>query len=89
MVLDKGVLNSYLLNTYTARKLGLRSTGNATRGLGGSPGIGCGNFYLEPGVKTPEEIMAEIPSGLYVTDLIGHGVNIVTGDYSHGASGMD
>jgi PmbA protein len=88
IVLDRGVLNSYLLNTYTARKLGLRSTGNATRGLGGSPGIGCGNFYLEPGMKTPEEILAEIPSGLYVTDLIGHGVNIVTGDYSHGASGL-
>ncbi len=88
IVLDQGVLTSYLLNTYTARKLGLRSTGNATRGLGGSPGIGCGNFYLEPGAKTPEEILAEIPSGLYVTDLIGHGVNIVTGDYSHGASGL-
>ena len=88
IVLDQGVLNSYLLNTYTARKLGLRSTGNATRGLGGSPGISCGNFYLEPGVKTPEEIIAGIPNGLYVTDLIGHGVNIVTGDYSHGASGL-
>jgi PmbA protein len=88
IVLDRGVLTSYLLNTYTARKLGLRSTGNATRGLAGSPGIGCGNFYLEPGMKTPEEILAEIPSGLYVTDLIGHGVNIVTGDYSHGASGL-
>ncbi len=88
VVLDKGVLISYLLNTYTARKLGLQSTGNASRGLAGSPGIGAGNFYLEPGTKTPEQIIAEIPNGLYVTDLIGHGVNIVTGDYSHGASGL-
>ena len=87
-VLDKGVLTSYLLNTYTARKLGLRSTGNASRGLAGSPGISCGNFYLEPGEKTPEEIIAAIPNGLYVTDLIGHGINIVTGDTSHGASGL-
>ena len=88
VVLERGVLSSYLLNTYTARKLGLQSTGNAARGLAGSPGIGADNFYLEPGEKTPEEILAEIPSGLYVTDLIGHGVNIVTGDYSHGASGL-
>ncbi len=88
VVLDRGVLNSYLLNTYAARKLGLQSTGNASRGLAGSPGIGAGNFYLEPGTKTPEEILAEIPQGLYVTDLIGHGVNIVTGDTSHGASGL-
>lgn len=88
VVLDRGVLTSYLLNTYTARKLGLQSTGNASRGLAGSPGIGAGNFYLEPGTKTPEEIIAAIPRGLYVTDLIGHGVNIVTGDYSHGASGL-
>lgn len=88
VVFDRGVLTSYLLNTYTARKLGLQSTGNASRGLAGSPGIGAGNFYLEPGTKTPEEILAGIPNGLYVTDLIGHGVNIVTGDYSHGASGL-
>jgi len=88
VVLDGGLLSSYLLNTYAARKLGLQSTGNASRGLAGSPGIGAGNFYLQPGTKTPEEILAEIPSGLYVTELIGHGVNIVTGDYSHGASGL-
>ena len=88
IVLDRGVLTSYLLNTYTARKLGMTSTGNASRGLAGGPGIGPGNFYLEPGSKAPEQIIAEIPNGLYVTDLIGHGVNIVTGDYSHGASGL-
>jgi PmbA protein len=88
VVLDRGVLTSYLLNTYTARKLGLQSTGNASRGLAGAPGVGADNFYLEPGTKTPEEILAGIPKGLYVTDLIGHGINLVTGDYSHGASGL-
>lgn len=87
-VLDRGVLTSYLLNTYAARKLGMQSTGNASRGLAGGPGIGPGNFYLQPGTKTPEQILAEIHTGLYVTDLIGHGVNIVTGDWSHGASGL-
>lgn len=88
VVLDRGILKSYLLNTYAARKLGLQSTGNAARGLAGSPGIGAGNFYLEPGEKAPEQIFSGIPSGLYVTELIGHGVNIVTGDYSQGASGL-
>lgn len=88
VVLDRGVLTNYLLNTYAARKLGMHSTGNAARGLAGSPGIGAGNFYLKPGAKTPEEIIAGTSNGLYVTDLIGHGVNIVTGDYSHGASGL-
>lgn len=88
VVLDRGMLTSYLLNTYAARKLGLQSTGNAARGLAGSPGIGAGNFYLEPGEKSPEQILAGIPSGLYVTELIGHGVNVVTGDYSQGASGL-
>lgn len=88
VVLDQGRLTSYLLNTYTARKLNMKSTGNASRGLAGAPGIGPGNFYLEPGLKTPEQIVAEVRNGLYVTDLIGHGVNIVTGDYSYGASGL-
>lgn len=88
LVLENGVLQSYLLNTYAARKLGLHSTGNASRGLAGSPGISPGNFYLQPGAQTPEEILRDISQGLYVTELIGHGVNIVTGDYSQGASGL-
>lgn len=87
-VLDKGVLTSYLLNTYTARKLGTQSTGNASRGLGGSPRISAGNFYLEPGEQSPEQIIAGVSRGFYVTDLIGHGINVVTGDYSHGAAGL-
>jgi PmbA protein len=88
VVLKNGVLQSYLLNTYTARKLGLRSTGNAARGLAGTPGIGAGNFYLLPGEQTQQGILSSIPSGLYVTELIGQGGNTVTGDYSCGASGL-
>ncbi|WP_263356313.1 TldD/PmbA family protein [Acidicapsa ligni] len=88
VVVENGILQTYLLNTYTARKLNMRSTGNATRGLAGSPGIGAGNLYLVPGSQTPEEILADIPSGLYVTSLMGFGANMVTGDYSRGASGL-
>jgi PmbA protein len=88
VVVEKGVLQSYLLNTYSARKLGMKSTHNASRGLAGAPGIGPGNLYLEPGPHTPEQIIAEIPVGLYVTSLMGFGVNTVTGDYSRGATGL-
>jgi PmbA protein len=88
VVVEAGVLRSYLLNTYSARKLGLKSTHNASRGLAGTPGIGCGNLYLEPGTQTPEEILTAIPAGLYVTGLMGFGVNVVTGDYSRGATGL-
>jgi PmbA protein len=88
VVVGKGVLSNYLLNTYTARKLGMKSTHNASRGLAGAPGIGCGNLYLEPGTLTPEQIIAQIPAGLYVTSLMGFGVNVVTGDYSRGATGL-
>jgi len=88
VVLENGVLQTYLLNSYSARKLGLKSTHNASRGLAGTPGIGCGNLYLEPGPLTPEEIIAETKTGLYVTSLMGFGTNIVTGDYSRGASGL-
>ena len=88
IVLENGVLRNYMLNTYAARKLGMKSTHNASRGLAGAPGIGCGNLYLEPGSQTPEEIIAEIKAGLYVTSLMGFGTNIVTGDYSRGAAGL-
>jgi PmbA protein len=88
VVVEKGVLRNYLLNTYTARKLKMKSTHNASRGLAGTPGIGCGNLYLEPGTLTQEQIIAEIPAGLYVTGLMGFGVNTVTGDYSRGATGL-
>ncbi|HUN83261.1 MAG TPA: metallopeptidase TldD-related protein [Terracidiphilus sp.] len=88
MVVEHGILRNYLLNTYTARKLGMKSTHNAYRGLAGAPGIGCGNLYLEPGTQTPEDIIAAIPAGLYVTSLMGFGTNLVTGDYSRGATGL-
>src|SRR5215472_6799132 len=88
LVIEKGVLQSYLLNTYTARKLGLKTTGNASRGLAGNPGIGSGNFFLQPGQKTPQQIISEIKSGFYVTEFLGFGVNLVTGDFSRGASGL-
>lgn len=87
-VIEKGVLKSYLLNTYTARKLGLKTTGNASRGLTGNAGIGHGNFYIENGDATPEQIIGGIANGFYVTELMGFGVNIVTGDYSRGAAGI-
>ncbi|HEX3435958.1 MAG TPA: metallopeptidase TldD-related protein [Pseudacidobacterium sp.] len=88
VIIENGVLKTYLLNTYSARKLNMRSTGNATRGLAGNPGIGCGNLFLEAGTLSPEEILRDVKSGLYVTELLGQGVNMVTGDYSRGASGI-
>ena len=88
VVIDKGVLKSYLMNTYAARKLGLKTTGNASRALTGNAGIGHGNFYVEKGVQTPEQILAGISKGFYVTELMGFGVNTVTGDYSRGAAGL-
>jgi PmbA protein len=88
VVIDRGVLRGYLLNSYTARKLGLRTTGNAARGVTGNAGVGHGNFFLEKGDRSPEEIVRGIRRGLYVTEMIGQGVNIVTGDYSRGAAGL-
>jgi PmbA protein len=87
-VIEEGVLKNYLLNCYTARKLNLKTTGNASRGIAGAPTVGPKNFYLAAGPQPPEEILGSVKSGFYVTDLIGFGVNIVTGDYSRGASGV-
>ena len=88
VVIERGVLKSYMLNCYTARKLGLKTTGNASRGITGNAGVGHGNLFAEPGAKSPEEIIASVKNGFYVTELLGFGVNIVTGDYSRGASGL-
>jgi PmbA protein len=88
VVVENGVLKSYLLNTYTAKKLGLATTGSASRGLAGTPGIGPGNFFLQPGTKSAQEIIADIQEGLFVTEFLGFGVNLVTGDFSRGASGL-
>jgi PmbA protein len=87
-VIEKGILNNYLLNCYTARKLNMRTTGNASRGISGPPSVGPKNFYLQPGAHSPDDIRKSVKNGFYVTDLIGFGVNIVTGDYSRGAAGM-
>jgi len=87
VVVENGVLKSYLLNTYTARKLGLRSTANAARGLTGAPAVGFSNFFIAPGVYSPNEIIASVKNGFYVTEMIGFGFNAVTGDFSRGASG--
>jgi PmbA protein len=86
--IDRGVLKSYLLNSYSARKLGLATTGNASRGLSGAAGVGPGNFYIENGDADPAKLIAGVRNGLYVTSLIGEGANTVTGDYSTGAIGM-
>jgi len=88
VVIEKGILSSYLLDTYTGRKLGLASTGNASRSLGQRPTVGPMNFHIAPGTVTPEEIIRSVERGLYVTEMIGFGVNLVTGDYSRGAVGI-
>ncbi len=87
-IVERGVLRSYLLDSYSARRLGLRTTGHAARSVGDAPGAGPTNFYLEPGPHAPEAIIASVRSGLYVTELIGFGVNLLTGDYSRGAAGI-
>jgi PmbA protein len=88
VIVENGVLVHYMLNTYTARKLNMKSTANASRGLAGNPGIGANNLFLVAGTQSPDEILRDIPSGLYVTGLMGQGINMVTGDYSRGASGL-
>ena len=88
VVVENGVLRSYLMNTYTAKKLGMQTTGNAARGLAGTPGIGPGNYFLQAGERSPKQLIGDVKEGLYVTEFLGHGANLVTGDYSRGASGM-
>jgi len=88
VVVDKGVLTSYLLDTYSGRKLGMASTGNASRSVGENPTVGTTNLFLSPGMASPEEILKSTKRGLLVTELIGFGVNMVTGDYSRGAVGF-
>jgi PmbA protein len=87
-IIDEGVLTSWLLDSATARELGLTTTGHAHRGVSSSPSPGSYNLHLEAGEPTPAELISDIKQGFYVTDLIGSGVNGVTGDYSRGASGF-
>jgi PmbA protein len=88
LVIDKGVLSSYMLDTYSGRKLGMASTGNASRSVGENPTVGATNLFLSPGSSSPDEILKSIKRGLLVTDLFGFGVNLITGDYSRGAVGF-
>ena len=88
VIVERGILKSYLVDTYAGRKLGLASTGNASRSIGEAPSAGATNFYLAPGAISPETIIQSVTRGLYVTELIGFGINMVTGDYSRGAVGF-
>ncbi len=83
-----GVLATWLLDCATARELDMKTTGHAQRGVSSTPSPGASNLHLAAGTKTPDELIADIDEGLYVTDLIGMGVNLVSGDYSRGASGF-
>jgi len=88
LLVERGRLRGYLLDTYSGRKLGLASTGNASRGASSAPSVGPTNLSLESGTQSLEEIVATTPRGLLVTELIGQGFNPVTGDYSRGAAGL-
>ena len=87
-LIEDGVLTSWILDCATARELGLKTTGHAARGVSSVPSPSASNLHMEPGKASPEELIADIKDGFYVTDLIGHGANMVTGDYSRGASGF-
>lgn len=87
-IVTDGVLTSYLFDSYSARKLASRSTGNASRSVADAPHPSPTNFFLHAGTATPEQIIASVRSGFYVTELLGMGVNPVTGDYSRGALGL-
>lgn len=87
-LVDDGTLASWMLNSATARQLDMDVTGHASRGTSSAPGISSSNLYMAAGAATPKELMADIKDGFYVTELIGMGVNAVTGDYSRGAAGF-
>jgi PmbA protein len=87
-LVEDGIVMTWLLDSGTARELGRETTGHASRGVSSSPSPSATNLYLETGTPTPDELIADIDQGFYVTDLIGSGTNIVTGDYSRGASGF-
>jgi PmbA protein len=87
-IVADGKLTTWILDSASARELGLKTTGHAQRGVSSTPSPGVSNFHLEPGNMTPEALIADISEGFYVTDLIGSGANIVTGDYSCGAAGF-
>jgi len=87
-VIDDGMLTSWFLDSATARELSLTTTGHASRGVSSSPSPSPTNLHLAAGRASPQELIAAIKDGFYITDLIGMGANLVTGDYSRGASGL-
>lgn len=87
-VIENGVLTTWFLDSRTGRQLGLPTTGHAVRGVGGPPSPSPSNLYMAPGAHSPAELMADIKEGLYVTELMGSSVNLITGDYSRGAAGF-
>jgi PmbA protein len=87
-IVEDGVLETWLLDSAAARHLGLEPTGHAVRGIGGAPGVSASNLYLDGGHVPIDTLLAEVGEGVYVTELIGQGVNGVTGDYSRGAAGF-
>jgi PmbA protein len=87
-LIDKGVLTTWLLDLRSARQLGLKTTGHAARGTASPPSPAATNIWLEPGELSPQQLMSDIQGGLYVTELMGMGVNGITGDYSRGAAGF-
>jgi PmbA protein len=87
-IVEDGVLTTWLLDLASARQLGLKTTGHAARGTGSPPGPSPTNLWLEPGKLSPQALMADIAQGFYVTELMGMGVNGITGDYSRGAAGF-
>jgi PmbA protein len=87
-LIEDGRLTTWLLDLRAARQLGLASTGHAARGTGSPPHPSASNVYLKPGARSPVDLMADIKDGFYVTELVGQGVNGITGDYSRGAAGF-
>ena len=87
-IVSGGVLRTWMVHTASARQLGITPTGHAQRGVGSGPGASPSNFYIEAGSRSREELLAAFPNALLVTELIGHGVNGITGDYSRGAAGF-
>jgi len=83
-----GVVKTWMAESASARQLGITPTGHAARGVGGSPGASPSNFYMAAGSRSRQELLAAFPEAILVTELIGHGVNGVTGDYSRGAAGF-
>lgn len=88
VIIEDGILQTWLLDTRSAKQLGFTTTGHASRGLASAPSPSSSNFYMEAGSQTPHAMIADIKQGLYITEVFGMGVNTVTGDYSQGASGL-